>query len=79
MKRHEILGIIEEVASLPSGTVEGNEPLSSLPGWDSLTGVTFRVVVQDRWRVSLSGVALSRCETVSDIVGLLRQHIVDGD
>ena len=77
MKRLEVLKTIEEVASLPTGSLKGDEQLSTLFGWDSLSGVVFRAAVKDRWRVALSGVALARCETVADIVKSLGSHVED--
>jgi len=77
MKRVEILGAIEEAAALPGGTLKGNEILSSIANWDSLTGSEFRLIVLDRWQVSLSGAALVRCETIADIVGLLGSRVED--
>jgi hypothetical protein len=77
MKRAEILEAIEEAASLPGGTLKGGETLSSIANWDSLTGSEFRLIVLDRWQVSLSGGVLMRCETVGDIVGLLEARVED--
>jgi hypothetical protein len=77
MKRVEILGAIEEAAFLPGGTLNGNEALSSISNWDSLTGSEFRLIVLDRWQVPLSGAALVQCETVADIVGLLGSRVED--
>ena len=77
MKRVEILGAIEEAADLPGGTLKGNETLASIASWDSLTGSEFRLIVLDRWQVSLSGAALVRCETIADIVALLGSRVED--
>lgn len=75
MRRGEILSAVEEVAALPPGSLRGDEELALLFGWDSLSGIAFRVAVQRRWNISLSGPALSRCRTVADILGLLRPHL----
>jgi hypothetical protein len=77
MKRIEILGAIEEAAFLSGGTLNGNEALSAISNWDSLTGSEFRLIVLDRWQVPLSGAALVQCETVADIVGLLGSRVED--
>ena len=77
MKRVEILRAIEEAASLPGGTLKGDEALSAIGNWDSLTGSEFRLIVVDRWQVSLSGAALPRCTTVADIVDLLGSRVED--
>lgn len=77
MTRRDVLDAIEEVVSLPPGSLRGHEPLAEVPGWDSLSGVTFRVAVQQRWQVSLPGTALSRCDSVSDIIGLLGSRVAD--
>ena len=77
MTRDEVLRAMEEAAFLPVDSLQGTEPLSSLSKWDSLTGAEFRLIVQDRWQVSLSGPAVLRCETVADILELLGSHLED--
>ena len=77
MRRAEICGVIEEAAFLPRGTLKGDEALSSIMNWDSLSGSEFRLIVLDRWDVSLSGAAVVQCETVADIVALLGPHLDD--
>jgi hypothetical protein len=42
-----------------------------------LTGSEFRLIVLDRWQVSLSGAALPRCTTVADIVDPLGSLVED--
>lgn len=77
MKRAEILAAIEEAAFLPGGTLSGDEALSAISSWDSLTGSEFRLIALERWQVRLSGAALVQCETVADIVDLLGSQVED--
>jgi acyl carrier protein len=78
MTRRDVLDAMGEIVSLPPGSLRGDEPLTAIPGWDSLCGVTFRVAVQKRWQVSLPGPALSRCETVRDVIALLGSRVTEG-
>jgi acyl carrier protein len=77
MTRRELLDAIGDVVSLPAGTLQGDETLSAITGWDSLSGVAFRVAVEKRWKVPVSGIALSRCDTVADVIGLFDSRVTD--
>lgn len=77
MKRAEIYESIEEAVNLPRGTIKGDELLTSIEGWDSLSGSEFRLIVSDRWQLSLTGPAVERCETVTDLVALLGPAVED--
>ncbi len=77
MTRDEVLRAMEEAAFMPAGTLQGTEVLTSLSSWDSLSGAEFRLIVLERWQVSLAGTAVVECETVADIVNLLGAHVED--
>jgi acyl carrier protein len=75
MTRQEVLDLMCEAARLPSGSIHGHEMLDAVPGWDSLAGVDFEMVLLDRWDVELDPMKVTEAETVGDILALLRHRI----
>jgi acyl carrier protein len=71
MNKADILAAIEEATLQSPGTLTGQEALSSVENWDSLTGSEFRLILQDRFQAQLSGAALLQCQTIPDILSQL--------
>lgn len=62
---------LSEALSLPEGTLRPQQQLRELPNWDSLAVLTTLALVDECFGKSLSGEALSRCETVEDLCRLI--------
>jgi len=60
-----------EAAMLPTGSIEGNETLTAIEGWDSLAGVDFQRIVAERWDIEMDGMRVSEARSVVDMVNLL--------
>ena len=77
MTRAEVLTLMCEAALLPDGTLDGTEALGAVRGWDSLAGVDFQRLVDERWEVQLDGMKVSEAKTVGDLMGLLKDRLED--
>ena len=74
MTRAEIFEIIEDLAGVSPGTVQGDEVLVGLGEWDSLAGTEFRTAIAEEHGIKLSGVDMEPVQTVADILVLLQPH-----
>ncbi|MDB4973964.1 MAG: acyl carrier protein [Myxococcaceae bacterium] len=75
MKRSEFLNTLDELIEAKPGTVQGNETLADLTGWDSLALVGFIAVVDQQFGLPLSASKLQSCVTVADLIALLPQPL----
>jgi len=72
MSREELLREIDDMLELPSGTLRGPEVLAELENWDSMAVVTFIALADSAGSVTLSAKQIGHCETVSDLIALVR-------
>lgn len=77
MTRSEVLTLMCEAALLPDGTLDGSEALSAVRGWDSLAGVDFQRLVDERWHVELDGMKVTEAKTVAALMDLLGDKLED--
>jgi acyl carrier protein len=75
MKQSEFLLQLDNVIEAPPGTLKGREKLADLPAWDSLAVLGFIGMVDDKFKVQLSGKDISACQSVSDLAQLLGDRI----
>lgn len=72
MSREELLREIDNMLELPSGTLQGPEVLAEFENWDSMAVVTFVALADSAGSTSLSAKQIGNCETVNDLVALVR-------
>ena len=75
MTQSEFYSKIEEILEADSGTLNGDEFLESLEGWDSLAVIQFIAVVDQEFGVQIPVAKLSGARSVADLVGLLGDKI----
>jgi acyl carrier protein len=75
MKLTEFLVQLDGVIESPPGTLKGNEKLADLPAWDSLAVLSFIAMVDEKFKVQLSGKDIAGCATVNDLAQLLGDRI----
>ena len=75
MTKQEFYAALENVLESHPGTIKGDEALASLAGWDSLASMAFMAMADEKFGQSVSGAALLKCNTVSDLVNLMGSHI----
>lgn len=71
MNKQEIHTKLEKLLEISEGTIQGNEPLNSLPNLNSLAIIAFIAYVDDRFGVLISADNLAKATTVSDLVQLI--------
>jgi len=76
--RQELYQTLDDILEIPAGSIKGDEPLSSLKNWDSLSVVSYIATCNGLFGVVLEGERVKNCATVRDLVDLVRAHVTDG-
>jgi acyl carrier protein len=71
MTRQKALRLLEETLELGPNTLTGEESLSDIPAWDSLSTLAFISMVDKQMGLVLRGNQVARCKKVNDLFGLL--------
>lgn len=66
---------LDDMLDLPPGTIKGDEPLKSLPTWDSLAVVSYIAACNGLFGVVLAGDRVKATKTVEDLVALVAAHV----
>jgi acyl carrier protein len=75
MEKVAFLQKLEEVMSLPKGTIRGDESLSSLKGWDSVALMSFIALMDEELEVRVTGRQVMQCQTVAELVALAGEKV----
>ena len=70
MTLSEFLSEFERAARQPSGSINGNETLKSLKGWDSLAWVEFMSMADEKLGLHLDPARIAACTRVLDLAAL---------
>jgi acyl carrier protein len=70
MEKAVFLQKLDEVMTLPKGTIHGDEPLASLSSWDSVALMSFIALLDEELEIRVTGKQVMQCQTVADLVGL---------
>jgi len=70
MEKVTFLHKLDEVMSLPGGTLRGNESLGSLKGWDSVALMSFIALLDEELGIRATGKQVMQCQTVAELVAL---------
>lgn len=70
MDRKDFLLALDEMLELDAGTLQGDEELESLEGWDSLAVISFIALVDERIGIVVEGEKLAKARTVSDLLAV---------
>jgi acyl carrier protein len=71
MTREKLLSEFERMVEVTPGTLRGPEELAGLPGWDSMTQLTFVVHVERALGVRVPTAQVAECRTVHDLLALV--------
>jgi acyl carrier protein len=77
MRRIEFYLMLDEIIDEEPGTIQGDEALSGLGGWDSLAVMTFIAAIDENFNVILEPRELADCQTIADLLNLVKNHIED--
>lgn len=75
MEKVTFLQKLEEVMSLPKGTIRGDESLVSLKGWDSVALMSFIALMDEELEVRVTGRQVMQCQTVPELVALAGEKV----
>lgn len=70
MDRKDFLLALDEMLELDTGTLQGDEELESLDGWDSLAVISFIALVDERIGIVVEGEKLAKARTVADLLAV---------
>ncbi|MDI1310852.1 phosphopantetheine-binding protein [Prosthecobacter sp.] len=77
MNKIEFHRLIDEIIESPPATITGNEILSEIAGWDSLTVVAFLAAFDKQFGAPPPPQALAACRTVADLAALAGDKLAD--
>jgi len=75
LDEREFLARFEEALGAEPGRIRGDEPLSELPGWDSLAVVAFIAMADSQYGAALPPKRIAAARTVADLKALLEQSL----
>ena len=76
MTKKQFFLLLDELLENEPGTFKGDEVLADQPKWDSLAVIGFIALLDQHFTVSVSGVKILECKTVSDLAGLVADKLV---
>jgi acyl carrier protein len=75
MNKQEFLNRVEEVLEITSGSLTGEEQLTSFESWDSMAAISFVCMMDEMFGVQVTPAALEQCKTVTDLAGLVGNQV----
>jgi len=78
MKKTDFYALIEEIVEADSGTVGGQDVLSDLEGWDSLSVVQFIAVMDKKTGTTPTAAKVVAAKTVADLAMSLGVPLEEG-
>jgi len=76
MNKVVFLQKLDEVMSLPKGTIKGDEPLDSLNQWDSVALMSFIAMLDEELAIRVTGKQVMQCKTVDELVAIAGDKVV---
>ena len=70
MEKKQFLFLLDELLELDKGTLQGDELLSNLDMWDSLTAIGFIALVDENCGKIIAPTGLMNAKTVNDLYSL---------
>jgi acyl carrier protein len=70
MTREKFLSEMDEILSLPAGTLHGDEKLAQLETWDSIALINLIVLAETQNNASITPEQVVTCSTVADLLRL---------
>jgi len=74
MDRSTLYIEIDDLLQLPKGTIRGDQALKKVRHWDSLAVISFIVLANERYGVSLVPNEVGACQTVEDLALTIEKH-----
>lgn len=71
MSKAQFLNRLSEILEVPAGSLTGEEKLSDLEEWNSLSMISFIAMGDEEFQKSLSPRQFATCHTVNDLGALV--------
>jgi acyl carrier protein len=75
MTRVEFLRALESQLEVPEGSLNGKEAIKDLSSWDSMAGVLFIALADEKLGVTISGDQIARSKTIDELMSLLGDRL----
>ncbi len=69
----EKLAMLEEVMELDEGTLKGDEVLADIEEWDSMSALSFILLLSDEYDKTIGNEEIKKLETVADMLALMTE------
>ena len=76
MTKREFLRLLESQMDVPDGSLNENQPLAGLEGWDSMAAVLFIALADEKLGLNISGNEIAGSKTMGDLLALLGDRLV---
>jgi acyl carrier protein len=76
MTRREFLRALEGQLELLEGSLNGNQALTDIEGWDSLAAVMFIALADEKLGVTISGNQIANSKTMDELLSLLGEKLI---
>jgi acyl carrier protein len=71
MSDPQLLRLLEQTLGLADQSLTGAELLQNIPNWDSMSTLSFIVMIDRKFGVALKGSRVHACQTVDELLGLV--------
>lgn len=75
MTRTQFLALLDELLEQHPGTLKGDEPLSSLPRWDSLAVIGFIALLDEHLGLSVPAAKINACNSIADLIAIVQDKL----
>lgn len=75
MTKSQFLRLLEGQLEIPEGSLNENEKLADIEGWDSMAALLFMALADEKLGITVVGNDLANSKTVSDLLALLGDRL----
>lgn len=68
----EKLAMLEDMMDLEEGSLKGDEILEELDDWDSMTALSFILLLSDEYDKTIGNTEIKQLHTVGDMLALMQ-------
>lgn len=72
MNTKEKIALLEEMFELDEGTLKADTLLADIPNWDSMSKLSFIVLMDDEFDQKIVGEQIRNLQTISDMLELMK-------
>jgi acyl carrier protein len=72
----EFYSELDSMLELEPNTIRGDERLADLPGWDSMSVISFIALADTKFKKTVAAKAIAEARTVADLSNLFPGEIV---